>query len=160
MAKSTTFPTRMVLLATFAIFVVGSQNSRCAEIREDGPTALVLEGTIAAGDYEKVNSLIAGQEIDTIVLASLGGNLVEAMKIGRLVRQLKLYTTVPALEDDGLSDKESAEHHVHDKANRLCTSACFFVFVAGVWRNTWYSDELRGTSPPALGIHRPYLAPR
>jgi len=33
----------------------------------------------------------------------------------------------------------------------MCTSACFFVFVAGIERE-------RDIYPPILGIHRPYLS--
>src|SRR5262249_24151623 len=48
-----------------------------------------------------------------------------------------------------------ADRHrlVDPKANYMCTSACFFIFVAGVKR----TDEVE-FQDPRLGIHRPYLS--
>jgi hypothetical protein len=75
-----------------------------AEIkRSDNPLyGIILEGTIVSGDYDKLRKLIdedcpakyynsAGYTTcpDTIYLASSGGSVAEAMKIGRLVRALR-----------------------------------------------------------------------
>jgi hypothetical protein len=75
------------------------------------------------------------------------------MKIGLLVRLLKLSTVVPGkpLTNQAL-ETAAAEHGlVNPKADYQCASACFFIFVAGIHR----SHDDRG--PALLGIHRPAL---
>src|SRR5262249_17527218 len=49
----------------------------------------------------------------------------------------------------------AADRHrlVDPKANYMCTSACFFIFVAGITR----TDEVN-LQDPRLGIHRPYVS--
>jgi hypothetical protein len=145
-------------IAVLGACVFGSLNATAADIRfdpswKDG--GAVLEGTIEAGDYDKLRRLIfEGHGVLEIYLASPGGELAEAMKIGQLVRSLKLVTIAP---DRGLAPDVQADlaarHGVKDKANYMCASACFFVFVAGVYRKT---EFVGGT----LGIHRPYLSER
>ena len=99
---------------------------------------VVLEGTIASGDYDKLLSFVDAND-----LASLGGSVTEAIKIGRLVRALKLETIIPVQVRGDLREKLAERHKLtNPKANYVCASACFFVFVAGA---------------PILGIHRPYL---
>jgi len=139
-----------------------------ADIRGDMSIGVVLEGKIEAGDYNKLRSVYGEKRINQfyigsdlaneIYLASPGGDLAEAMKIGRLVRALKLHTVVPPRLEywSGPSVKYSAadRHRLVDpKANYMCTSACFFIFVAGITR----ADEV-GSQAPRLGIHRPYLS--
>lgn len=83
----------------------------------------------------------------------VGGNLAEAMKIGRLVRALKLQTIVPSRSSPRYQDEAVAKHHLKNpKANYMCASACFFVFAAGINRASDYSQDA------ILGIHRPYLS--
>jgi hypothetical protein len=87
-------------------------------------------------------------------IASPVGDLAEAMKIGRLVRALKLITNVPTRM--GLHSNLGIlnEHKLKNpQANYMCASACFFIFVAGIKRtdNVWSGD-------PILGIHKPYLS--
>jgi hypothetical protein len=150
------------LLQSTGIFlacVLCSGTVSAAEIRADPAShgvaaGAVLEGTIQAGDYEKFkNFILNGGNAFQIYLASPGGDLVEAMKIGLLVRLLKLSTVVPgkALTNQTL-ELAAAEHGLaNPKANYECASACFFIFVAGIHR----SHDDRG--PALLGIHRPSL---
>jgi hypothetical protein len=145
--------------AVFVACLLGFATAGAAEIRADPSSAsvkgAVLEGKIEAGDFEKFkNFILDGEKTTQIYLASPGGDLNEAMKIGLLVRALKLWTVVPskALTSQNY-DLVVARHNLKDpKANYLCASACFFMFVAGVHRS---SDDL---GPPILGIHRPFLA--
>jgi hypothetical protein len=80
-----------------------------AEIRHASPKELlrlngaqvILEGDIEIGDYDKLLGLIDEDCRDysctaAIFLASPGGDLIEAMKIGRLVRQRRLETHIPS----------------------------------------------------------------
>ncbi len=140
-----------------------------AEIRDAGPeetlyaeASIILEGKIEAGDYNKLVKLIdddcdhefKGKPAcaDGIYLASPGGDLIEAMKIGRLVRKLRLETHVPS--DLPSPYRQKREAILKDaKANYMCASACFFVFVAGINRKRDI-----GLGPPILGIHKPYLS--
>ena len=141
-----------------------------AEIRDATPeellrvgTSIILEGKIEAGDYDKLLKLIdvnCGYEFkgmpacaDGIYLASPGGDVIEAMKIGRLVRKLRLETRVPS--DLPPRYRQKAEAILKDpKSNFMCASACFFVFVAGINREGGEG----GIYPPILGIHRPYFS--
>ena len=150
-----------VLFRSAAVFVACMLPKAvgAAEIRVDPSRAAaagaVLEGKIEAGDFEKfANFILKGHNAVEIYLASTGGDLAEAMKIGLLVRILKLSTVVPskALTNQN-RDLAAARRGLKDpKHNYMCASACFFVFVAGIHRS---SDDL---GPAILGIHRPYLS--
>jgi hypothetical protein len=92
--------------AWLAVFVVTASG---AEIRRTTRDELfyvafadyILEGKIEKGDYDKLLKLIDEDCSDYsncasgIFLPSPGGDLVEAMKIGRLVRKQRLDTHVP-----------------------------------------------------------------
>ena len=67
---------------------------------------------------------------------------------------LKLSTVVPNKTlTNQARELAVARHNLKDpKANYMCASACFFIFVAGAHRS---SDEL---GPAILGIHRPFLS--
>jgi hypothetical protein len=130
-----------------------------AEIRTDpasygAAAGAVLEGAIQAGDFEKFkNFILNGGNPFQIYLASPGGDLAEAMKIGLLIRLLKLSTVVPSKPLTNQAFESAAAEHglANPKANYQCASACFFIFVAGVHR----SHDDRG--PALLGIHKPSL---
>ena len=87
-------------MTTVGACLVGSA-AIAAEIRND-PSRMaawgaVLEGTIEPGDFEKVRRFIFdGHGALEIYLASPGGDLSEAMKIGHLLRALKVTTVLPA----------------------------------------------------------------
>src|ERR1700678_1788825 len=88
--------------ATFFVAgLIGSATLDAAEIRVDPSRAVdtgaVLEGKIAAGDFAKFKDFIfhSGNTVE-IYLASPGGDLAEAIKIGLLIRLLKLSTVVPS----------------------------------------------------------------
>jgi hypothetical protein len=147
------------LVAVFALCGLGSATLDAAEIRIDPSrgeaAAAVLEGKIVAGDFDNLLKFIAsGHRPVQIYLASPGGNLVEAIKIGLLVRTLKLSTVVPskALTNQN-RDLIATQHNLQDpKANYMCASACFFIFVAGIHRGY----DLAG--PAILGIHSPTVS--
>ena|SRR5208337_2624625 len=110
------------------------------------PVVLEIEGEIEPGDalkllrtYEYCGQFTTG----IISLFSRGGDVEEAMKIGRLIRRLRLSTQAP--ERSG-SYKILASPA--DKANSICASACILVWVAGARR----TGDL-------LILHRPYPAP-
>jgi hypothetical protein len=117
---------------------------------------LVLEGKIVAGDYDKLRKFLGNKFnfdkiSDGVFLASPGGNVAEAMRIGRLIRTLRLSTDAPSGPPTGNAKfGESlikANHLVNPKTNYLCASACFFVYVSGIYRNLNWVGR--------LGVHRP-----
>jgi hypothetical protein len=117
---------------------------------------LILEGKIEPGDYFSVrNFLRKKSNFDKIsrgvFLASPGGYVSEAMKIGYLVRALQLRTDAPSgpstdrarFDEPLITPKEL----VDPKRNYLCASSCFFIYIAGIYRNL--------TRVGRLGFHRP-----
>ncbi|MHC2250001.1 COG3904 family protein [Bradyrhizobium elkanii] len=154
------------LIAAIAACAVSIAPLRAADIRGDMENGVVLEGKIEAGDYDKLRSAYGEKRTNQfyigmplaneIYLASPGGDLAEAMKIGRFVRALKLHTVVPGGPYPvGHYEKYSdADRHqlINPKADYMCASACFFIFVAGITRTAEVDLD------PRLGIHRPYLS--
>ena len=142
---------------------------------------VVLEGKIEPGDYDKLRDFLVVKRDyyglfsdppwcskiyedgsgcpEGIYLASPGGDVVEAMKIGRLVRALGWAAMVPTRTDNSAAGSSLHENEIkrydlgNPRDNFMCASACFFVFVGGI-----YKDTALGALPPILGIHRPYVA--
>jgi hypothetical protein len=102
-----------------------------------GPVGpLVMSGEIIPGDYERLLSKIADDQNrflaqNTLILASDGGDVTEAIKIATLVRSLFAAVVVGPLTG-------------------RCVSACFFIYAAAAQRE---ADGER-----LIGINRPYLA--
>jgi hypothetical protein len=95
--------------------------------------AVVIQGEIQEGDFDRLKQFIRKDfrrfHARMIVLASPGGDLLEAIRIGNLIRS----TYQPVF--------------VNSKIGR-CASACFLIYVAAVERSA---------VPSAVGIHRPYF---
>lgn len=106
-----------------------------------------LVGKIEKGDAEKFKIVVEylRQEkitVNMLMLASIGGDVIEAMQIGRIVRKSYIPTHAPMNLDansicngypEGLEDEDCD-----------CASACFLIWVAGIYR-----------MGDVLGIHRP-----
>ena len=146
--------------AGFAFSAMGAdiRFSKPEEMFRTGFANIIIEGKIEAGDHDKLLKLIEQEANDYarisggIFLASSGGNLMEAIRIGRLVRKLRLDTHVSSDVPAEYENRRVGKQPLSDpKANRICASACFFIFVAGV-------DRERDIYPPLLGIHRPYFS--
>jgi hypothetical protein len=111
---------------------------------------VVFEGQIEPGDFEKVEKLAREASPTGIYLASPGGNVAVAMRIGALVRRLAWETksaegrNVPMNMRDGVA----IAYGVKDpQRNNQCTSACFLIFISGIYRDGH-----------GLGIHRPTMS--
>jgi hypothetical protein len=151
------------LLATWLAVLVAPASS--AEIRQI-PTVyadVILEGKIEAGDYDNFLRLLnlinedCGSCARRLYLESPGGSLIEAMKIGRLVRALHWETIIPSPITNPYvrPEKIYENYQIKDpKSNHICASACFFIFVGGTYRS---SDDVDVDDNVILGIHRPYL---
>ena len=70
----------------------------------------------------------------TVLLGSKGGDVNEAIKIGQAIRKMGLKTKVG-----------------DDKANAVCLSACFFIWMGGVEKEETFADINN------LGVHRIYF---
>lgn len=96
-------------------------------------------GPIAAGDADRLRAkatewkLIPGA---VVYFDSNGGNLVEAMKMGRTIRELQFETQI-GIEGD--INREKTSH---------CISACTIAFLGGVYRNV--------SANAIFGVHRFY----
>ncbi len=119
---------------------------------------LILEGKIVSGDYERLRNFLGSKSnFDKIsggvFLASQGGNVVEAMKMGRLIRTLRLSTDAPSGPAAGIprfgESLITPFNLINPRANYLCASACFFVYVAGIYRHLSWAGR--------LGVHRPTI---
>ncbi len=139
--------TTFILLISITTF--GSVRAAEISLPETGGARLplkgiLIEGPIVKGDFERFEYLaLSLSDPDTVWLASPGGDLAEAMKIGQLIRKMKLAVWAPE------SNKKlwSFMIHVNDPRNNLCAGACFLIYASGVDR---YGD--------VLGIHQPHLA--
>ena len=92
---------------------------------------LKIEGEIVPGDYDRLIEIIKyiGQPPINYILNSRGGDVMEAIKIGTMIRDTYTPVSVPD--------------------NAVCASACFFILVGSPNRSIWYATH--------IGIHRPYF---
>jgi hypothetical protein len=143
--------------------------SLAAEINKGsiGPDVIEITGRVVAGDYEKLkrvmndldgDSVFSGRYSETLIdgtkvekpdwrhkgfvgISSQGGNVVEAMKMGRLIRNKRhgVHINIPL-------DAVARTGEVIGQ----CYSSCVYILAAGLVRLS--------AIPPSVGIHRPYIA--
>jgi hypothetical protein len=163
----------VAIVSAIMTAVIGSQDARAVNIEFECPrglpgTRLVgettkeivtslasctrymwLSGEFVSGDYERIRDALRkrGEPIYGVrLLASPGGNLNEAMKIGELVRRLRVSTLIAVRTPNG---PLMSEITLRTDRDAVCASACVFVWLSGVTRlGTWQ-----------LVIHRPYFDP-
>jgi hypothetical protein len=94
---------------------------------------MYLAGPVEDGDFERFSRAIrkAGPDVQGLELRSTGGNVFEALRIGRLLRSLFLDTRAP-LQTDFVCPRDSEK--LGRKVPCECTSACFLIWLAGVDR--------------------------
>lgn len=185
---------RHALVAVVIMMFVAFQSRaiRAAEIavidgRDIGERYVSISGPISAGDFERVEvaakrAILEGNGRLTFSLNSEGGDIAEAMRIGRLARDLLATTNVygNTLYISGTSvGKELEEYgqkHQNMKFGLLavnssnlnqedivrCYSACVIIFYGGVTRYISDNVDFRGgfrnkKNIPVIGIHRPYF---
>jgi hypothetical protein len=136
-------------ILTLALAVTTALPALSAEVyKADWPlrALVVLEGDIVEGDYERMeNAVVAHSGIGAVFLGSQGGDLYEAMKIGKLLREHKWSTLAPPSDPSMLNTFKSFQL-LKDDRNYICASSCFLIYAGGVERDG-----------EALGLHRPYL---
>ena len=107
-----------------------------APVNPSGQGQMVLmRGEIVPGDYARLIAFAGNNHLvlanSAFILASPGGDVTEALRIGQLIKGL--YASVAVFPSIG-----------------RCASACFIIYVSAVRR----LSVDRG-----IGIHRPYLSP-
>ena len=109
-------------------------------------TGIRIEGEIVVGDADKFREFfrVTGPTSLPVRLASKGGDVAEAMKIGRLLRTLRMTTSVPTSIPGA---PPICGSQLSDATNCICASACVLIFAGGVLRDG-----------NLLVLHRPYLA--
>jgi hypothetical protein len=118
---------------------------------------LILEGKIETGDYISVRNFLSEASnfkkmSGEVFLASQGGNVSEALEIGYLIRHLRLSTDAPSRPPPTERSSGSGVILSTDLADRRhyqCSSACFLLYVAGIYRDFIWAGR--------LGIHHPRL---
>jgi hypothetical protein len=149
-----------------AACLVGSISARAEALDFHCPAApdrsckakLYLSGEIVAGDYERFREELRARGPDLRIVqlwSSPGGNLDEAMKIGRLIRKLWIETRLahwisPRIAVMGVRWDGDKSAITVTPDNAVCASACAFIWVAGVPRS----------GNAQLIIHRPYFDPK
>ena len=118
---------------------------------------VLLEGKIIEGDAEKFERVIKtiGRKVNLVVLRSPGGSVSEAIKIGKIIRQLMIPTEAPNFyfssegplcgESVALNPTKGA---AHPEISCVCASACFLIYASGFPRNIAY-----------VLLHRPFIEP-
>jgi hypothetical protein len=121
-------------------------------VRPTGRTCAtgVILGPIENGDYEKVRAFYRLNHpfLEMFDLASPGGNVVEAIKIGRLFRKYLISVEAPVRIPGGGDyfagrPGDEKECEIDDCLHRNCASACALIWFGGVDR---YGS---------VGLHRP-----
>jgi hypothetical protein len=108
-----------------------------------------LVGEIKNGDAEKFKKIVDDLRqkniaVNMLTLASSGGDANEAMRIGKIVRKSLIPTHAPFALDHGWTCNGYAPGLENNECD--CASACFLIWVAGVYR-----------MGNVVGIHRPYF---
>ena len=125
-----------LIFIALLIFSFFSSNVLSADIRATvnhyGVKNIVIEGGIIQGDYEKFMeaALKSGYDTLSVLIASSGGSVDEAMKIGRLIRALKFSTEGPF----GDINKPLCVPGLKNQANCVCKSSCVLIWLSGIHR--------------------------
>ncbi len=137
----------------FLLFLIGSMGTAKAATfdlasKPDGtiiPGARV-EGDIIPGDAQRLLDFYKeyGTNISPLYLRSRGGDVEEAMRMGAIIRRLRLETNV-LVWDTGSQPFDPIK--VDNSDDHICASACFLIYAAGATRFGNY-----------LALHRPYIS--
>lgn len=168
-----------IFIATLAL----SADFELDEIRY-GVAIVTLDGPIEQGDAERFRTImqeaILTPGIDRLVVSldSPGGNVGEAIEIGRIVRTtlVETWTAYTDVWPRGLKGKVE---HLRNKGHKQafadldeplpalskCWSACTIIFYSGVERQVFNNSDHRTNDVsrivfyPTIGVHRPRYDP-
>jgi hypothetical protein len=141
------------ILCFSLIFILNERLIQAAQIdiySMENVVTIRLFGTIEKGDAEKFKKLVKELRrkkiaVNMLTLASRGGDANEAMRIGKIVRKSFIPTQAPFALDYGWTCNGYSPGLKADDCD--CASACFLIWVAGVYR-----------MGNVVGIHRPYFS--
>src|SRR5262245_49278417 len=95
--------TRVLTVSSFLLFssTLWTRPSVALENLKVTKGVLILEGKIESGDYVSIRNFLSERSNfekmkGDVFLASQGGNVLEALKIGYLIRHLRLSTDAPS----------------------------------------------------------------
>lgn len=140
--------TIIIFLIAAHLFLIGSV-SLAAEISlvddNEKYKTITIKGTIVSSDFERFKGEIfnSGKDIQNVFIASNGGDVSDAMKIGSLIRNLNLSTKIP--ENLNNTIKGCKDYNIEDEYC-TCQSACFFIYAGGISRDG-----------DVIGVHRAFL---
>jgi hypothetical protein len=130
----------IIFLVRSLVLLMSLSTAVCAlEIQRPNKFQIELSGPIEPGDFSKVETYLlqqktGGPEIEAAYLSSPGGNLVEAMRLGNLLRELLVATVI----------------ETNDATRKVeCSGACFLVFAGVIQRSVWWF----GGNLPAIRLH-------
>jgi len=134
-----------------------SERSAALEAPKVVRGVLILEGKIESGDYLTVRNFLSEPSnfkkmTGEVFLASQGGNVSEALQIGYLIRHLRLSTDAPSRPPPATRSSGNEIIRPSDLTNPShyqCASACFLLYVAGIYREFVWAGR--------LGIHHPQI---
>ena len=155
--NSTANVVRAAVAAGILLGLLASKPAAAIENLRVVKGVLILEGKIEPGDYTRVRNFLGDatnfrEMSGQVFLASQGGNVFEALQIGYLIRHLQLTTDAPSRPPPTTRSSVSEIIHPFDLADPrhyYCTSACFLLYVAGVYREFIWAGR--------LGLHHPQL---
>jgi hypothetical protein len=135
--------------ATFEVLCDGS-----AERLNRGCT-IKLTGPIVKGDEERLrktirNSPSGHRYYRDLLLDSPGGDVDEALRIAKVVREALLNTSTSRSYPEDWQETQTAW---------ACASSCFLVWVAGTYRSSITKIDTQ-FGPVGIGLHRPYFPPQ
>jgi hypothetical protein len=112
---------------------------------------------IESGDYLTVRNFLSEPSnfkkmTGEVFLASQGGNVSEALQIGYLIRHLRLSTDAPSRPPPAVRSSGNEiirPSDLTDPRRYQCASACFLLYVAGIYREFIWAGR--------LGIHHPQV---
>lgn len=129
----------------------------------DEGVAIAIVGEIEAGDFDQFRKLLAETEVYTgVAIHSPGGDLIEAVRIGRLIRENLLPVTAADSFQIAMYGIIALEHEmfawwpsvVDGNVFNTCYSACFVIWASGVDRQGGMPVPGAGT---IMGLHRPHF---
>jgi hypothetical protein len=142
----------IIFLLLGLIFFLDQNLLRAAEIDIYSIEEIVnirLVGIIEKGDAENFKRIVEDlkqkkRTVNMLMLASIGGDALEAMSIGTIVRESFIPTQAPFALNSGPKCNGYPPGLKDDDCD--CSSACFLIWVAGIYR-----------MGDVIGIHRPYF---
>lgn len=112
-----------------------SSFSYAANFTDEGRGRLRISGEITKGDFARFATILKQRDpFFSLYLDSAGGDVGEAIKIGDLVKNIGLGTSV--------------------QRGDICASACFFIWMYGAPRYASFLNVQKNEY--AIGLHRPY----